>query len=51
MTDLALCLTWAPTSPISSILANLPTSASTTPIEIDVNGNCSIIPFLFATSI
>ena len=33
------------------MFANLPTSASTTPIEIDVSGNCSITPFLFATSI
>ena len=26
------------------------TSATTTPIDTDVSGNCSIIPFLFATS-
>ena len=46
----AICFTCAPTSPISSAFLNLPISASTTPIEIEVSGNCSIIPRLFATS-
>ena len=46
-----MCFTCAPTSPISNILENLPFSTITTPIDIDVNANCSIIPFLFATYI
>ena len=44
------CFTWAPASPISSVLWNLPGGTSTAPIDIDVNGNSSMIPFLFGTS-
>ena len=50
MTDLAACFTCAPTSPISRMLPNLPTSATTTPMDKEVSGNCSIIPFRLATS-
>ena len=49
--DFAMCFTCAPTSPISNMFANLFFPATTTPIDIDVNVNFSIIPFLFATSI
>ena len=46
----AKCFTCAPTSPISNELTYSSGSAATTPIESDVSGNLSIIPFLFATS-